>query len=142
VTYFTHVRPLLIEWGHCDPAGIVFNPRFFEYFDWGSWMMFNAALGMTSHEWLARYNLVGISLVEASANFASPLKFGDMAELTSTVRRFGRSSFDVEHRITIGDRLSVEGLETRVWAVRHPTDPARIKAAPIPPEVIEKFTVK
>ena len=25
-----HVRELVVEWGHCDPAGIVFHPRYFE----------------------------------------------------------------------------------------------------------------
>ena len=41
-----HRKELTIEWGHCDPAGIVFNSRFFEIFDWCSWEMFEAALGM------------------------------------------------------------------------------------------------
>ena len=31
--FFTFRRQLTVEWGLCDPAGIVFNSRFFEYFD-------------------------------------------------------------------------------------------------------------
>ena len=39
-------RQLTVEWSHCDPAGIVFNSRFFEYFDWGTWTLFEIALGV------------------------------------------------------------------------------------------------
>ena len=35
---FLHRRSFTIEWGHCDPAGIVFNSRFFEFFDWSTWI--------------------------------------------------------------------------------------------------------
>ena len=38
-------RQFRIEWAHCDPAGIVFNSRFFEFFDWGTWTLFEKALG-------------------------------------------------------------------------------------------------
>ena len=30
---FVARRERLIEWGDCDPARIVFNPRYFEWFD-------------------------------------------------------------------------------------------------------------
>jgi acyl-CoA thioesterase FadM len=43
---FINRRRFTIEWGHCDPAGIVFNSRLFEFFDWGTWMLFEAALGV------------------------------------------------------------------------------------------------
>ena len=29
----TVTRTVRIEWGDCDPAGIVYFPRYFEYFD-------------------------------------------------------------------------------------------------------------
>jgi 4-hydroxybenzoyl-CoA thioesterase len=35
--------------------------------------------------------------------------------------------------------LAVEGRERRVWAGRHPDDPARMKAAPIPEELVRRF---
>ena len=46
VASFTFRRQLTVEWGHCDPAGIVFNSRFFEMFDISTWMLFEAALGV------------------------------------------------------------------------------------------------
>jgi 4-hydroxybenzoyl-CoA thioesterase len=139
VTTFTFRRQLNIEWGHCDPAGIVFNPRFFEYFDANTWLLFEAALGVKPQELNARFGIVGIALVDARANFLKPVKFGDTIEIISRVSEFRRSSFDVEHRLTNGGELAVEGGESRVWSTRHPDDAHKIRAAAIPAEVTAKF---
>ena len=137
----TFRRQLKIEWGHCDPAGIVFNPRFFEFFDANSWLLFETALGLKQQYLASTYGIVGIALVDARANFLKPAKFGDTIEIASQVSEFRRSSFDVEHRISIGGELAVEGGETRVWAARSADDPDRISAATIPKDVIARFSV-
>jgi len=129
----------IIEWGHCDPAGIVFNSRFFEFFDWGTWMLFETALGVKPSEFAAAFGIAGLPLVDAGARFLAPARFGDEVELSSRVREFRRSSFDVEHRLLVGATLAVEGQETRVWAVRDPSDPSKMKSRPIPPEVTARF---
>jgi len=139
VASFTFRRQLAIEWGHCDPAGIVFNPRFFEFFDSSTWLLFEAALGVKAQDLTSTYNIVGIALVDARANFLKPIKFGDVIEIVSRVSEFRRSSFDVEHRLSVNGTLAVEGGESRVWAVRDKYDPDKIATAPIPPEVIARF---
>jgi 4-hydroxybenzoyl-CoA thioesterase len=139
VASFTFRRQLTIEWGQCDPAGIVFNPRFFEFFDTNSWMLFEQALRVKAKDLAAVYGIVGIALVNARANFLKPAKFGDVVEIASRVSEFRHSSFDVEHKLTIGGQLAVEGGETRVWASRHESDPDRITAVAIPQDVIAKF---
>jgi len=141
VAPLTFRRQLKIEWGHCDPAGIVFNPRFFEFFDANSWLLFETALGLKQQYLASTYGIVGIALVDARANFLKPAKFGDTIEIASQVSEFRRSSFDVEHRISIGGELAVEGGETRVWAARSADDPDRISAATIPKDVIARFSV-
>jgi 4-hydroxybenzoyl-CoA thioesterase len=132
-------RQFAIEWGHCDPAGIVFNARFFEFFDGGTWLMFERALGAKPHEWPARYGVFGIPLVDAGARFIAPARHGDVVELTSQVTAFRRSSFNVEHKLTVQGATVVKGRETRVWAARRPDDPDKIMSKPIPPEVIACF---
>jgi 4-hydroxybenzoyl-CoA thioesterase len=139
VTSFVFRRQLTIEWGHCDPAGIVFNPRFFEFFDTSTWLLFDAALGVKPEAVAATFGIVGIPLVDARAEFRKPAKFGDTIEIASHISAFRRSSFDVEHRISVGGELAIEGVETRVWAAKDPADPAKIKSAPIPADVIAKF---
>lgn len=139
MTSFTFRRQLTIEWGQCDPAGIVFNSRFFEIFDSSSWQMFEAALGVKPHELAAAFGIMGIPLVDVRANFFKPIKFGDVVDVASRISEFRRSSFDVEHRLSVDGELAVEGGETRVWAVRSKNDPEKIGGAAIPTDVIAKF---
>lgn len=137
---FTYRRQLTIEWGQCDPAGIVFNSRFFEIFDTNTWQMFEAALGVKPHEIAAAFGIVGFPLVDARANFLRPIKFGDVVDATARVSEFRRSSFDVEHHLSVGGELAVEGGETRVWLGRNKEDPAKMgRAAAIPDNVLAKF---
>ena len=132
-------RQLTVEWSHCDPAGIVFNSRFFEYFDWGTWTLFEAALGVKPPDLAGAFGIVGLPLVDAGARFIAPARFGDVVEVTSQVSEFRRSSFDVDHKLMVRGELAVEGRETRVWAVRDPANPGQIKAQPIPADVIARF---
>ena len=136
---FIFRRQLTVEWGQCDPAGIVFNSRFFEMFDTSSWLLFEAALGVKPQDLGPHFGIIGIALVDASANFLKPVKFGDVIEIASRIAEFRRSSFDVEHKITLGGELAVEGGESRVWTARSKEDPHKIGAVPIPSEVIAKF---
>jgi 4-hydroxybenzoyl-CoA thioesterase len=139
---FVARRQFTIEWGHCDPAGIVFNGRFFEFFDWGTWALFEMALGVRPADLAGVFGIIGIPLVDASARFIAPARFGDVVELSSQVREFRRSSFDIEHRLTVHGALAVEGRETRVWATRHADDPLQIKAQPVPEDVIARFQIQ
>lgn len=139
MTSFTFRRQLTIEWGQCDPAGIVFNSRFFEIFDSSSWQLFEAALGVKPHELAAAFGIIGIPLVDVRANFLKPIKFGDVVDVASRINEFRRSSFDVEHRLSVDGELAVEGSETRVWTARSKDDPEKIGATTIPSEVIAKF---
>ncbi|HTV35937.1 MAG TPA: thioesterase family protein [Xanthobacteraceae bacterium] len=136
---FVNKRQFTVEWSQCDPAGIVFNSRFFEYFDWGTWMLFEAVLGVRPPDLAGTFGIVGLPLVDASARFIVPARFGELVDLTSQVGEFRRSSFDVEHRLHIRGELAVEGKETRVWAARDPSNPAQIKAQPIPADVVARF---
>jgi 4-hydroxybenzoyl-CoA thioesterase len=130
---------IAVAWGHCDPAGIVFNARFFEYFDGATWTMFEHVLSVKPQDWPSVYGIFGIPLVDAGARFIAPARFGDVVELTSKVTAFRRSSFDVEHKLTVRGAIAVEGRETRVWAAYCPDDPTKIMAKPIPREVIARF---
>ena len=136
---FTFRKQLTIAWGQCDPAGIVFNSRFFEMFDTSTWKLFEAALGVKPHELATAFDSVGIPLVDARANFLKPAKLGETIEIASRVSEFRRSSFDVEHRLSVNGELAVEGGETRVWAARSKDNPEKITSTAIPGDVIAKF---
>jgi len=134
-------RQFTIEWGHCDPAGIVFNSRFFEFFDWGTWILFEMALGVKPENLSGALGII-LPLVDVNARFLAPARFGDVVELYSEVSEFRRSSFDVAHRLTVGGEIAVEGRESRVWAKRDAASPSGIKALPIPDDIIARFQVQ
>ena len=136
---FINRRTWTVEWGQCDPAGVVFNTRYFEVFDQSTWLLFEAALGVKPHELATTFDIIGIPLVDARANFLKPAKFGDVVEIASQVAEFRRSSFEIEHRLSISGEVAVEGSETRVWAARDKANPERFGATAIPADVIAKF---
>ena len=63
---FVSQRAFTIEWGLCDPAGIVFNSRYFELFDEGTWVLFETVLAVPRAKLFATFNIMGIPLVDAS----------------------------------------------------------------------------
>ena len=136
---FTNTRVVRIEWGDCDPAGIIFYPRYFEIFDNATTALFESALGMTKIKFLKAYEFLGYPLVDTRATFIKPTRFGDDVNVQSTVT-FGTSSFTVQHRLTLGGELCAECTEKRVWAVRDKADPARIRSQPVPDAVLAKFS--
>ena len=44
------------------------------------------------------------------------------------------------HKVFKGERLAIEAFEKRVLVGRHPNDPDKLKSAPMPQEIVEKFT--
>ncbi len=132
-------REVLIEWGDCDPAGIVYYPRYFVMFDNSTVALFSAA-GLKKHEIVKTYDMVGFPMVDTGAKFIIPSKWGETITIESHVSDWRRSSFDIKHRVLKGDDLAIEAWETRVWVGRHPDDPEKIKSQPIPVEVKARFS--
>jgi 4-hydroxybenzoyl-CoA thioesterase len=136
----SNTRNLRIEWGDCDPAGIVFFPRYFAMFDTSTTYLMERAIGMSKFDYLKAYNFLGHPIVESRARFRVPTRFGDEVAIETAVVALGRSSIKIEHRLTKAGVLAVEGSETRVIVARDPADPARIKSQPVPPEVVARLT--
>jgi 4-hydroxybenzoyl-CoA thioesterase len=135
----TSHHQVTIEWGHCDPAGIVYFPNYFSYFDASTNALFLRALGFNKYEMLKTYDIVGIPLVDVGARFIVPSVFGDVVTIESTVMEIKRSSFRMLHRLLRGETLAVEGRETRVWVGRDPVDPDKLKGKPIPEDVVARL---
>lgn len=126
-----------IEWGDCDPAGIVYNPNFFSWFDHATAMLYEAA-GWPKAQMMHEFRMAGCPLVATSASFLSPCTFGEDVTITSTIAEVGRSSFKVAHVLRRGDRVCVEANETRVWTIRDDISKG-IRSAPLPEIVAERF---
>jgi len=132
-------RTLRIEWGQCDPAGIVFYPQYLIIFDTSTGWLFERT-GLKPLAMRKKYGIVGIPIVEVGARFLVPCRFDDEVIVESEVSEWGRSSFTVRHRILKEGKLALEGFEKRVWAAPHPERPGAIQAQPVPAEIIASLS--
>ncbi|CCE08754.1 putative 4-hydroxybenzoyl-CoA thioesterase [Bradyrhizobium sp. STM 3843] len=135
---FIHRRDVQIQWGDCDPANIVYYPRYFAMFDDSTSVMFEAA-GFSKQDIVRRYGLVGIPMVDTRAKFYIPSTYGDWITIESRIESIKRSSFEVLHKVFKADQLAIEGFETRVLVGRDPDNPDKLKSAPFPEEMKVKF---
>ena len=84
-------RQELVRFGHCDPAGIVFYPRYFEMLnavveDW-----FTLGLGVDYAQLLGPRR-VGMPSVRLSAEFKRVSRMGDHLTQRIAINKLGRSS--------------------------------------------------
>jgi 4-hydroxybenzoyl-CoA thioesterase len=135
----TNIRSTRVEWCDCDPAGIIFYPRYFDMFETSTTVLIERALGMAKIDYLEAYDLIGHPAVEARARFRFPTRFGDDVSIATTLTAVEQSRFTLEHRVTKAGALAVEGFETREWVGRDAADPARLVSRPIPPDVLARF---
>jgi 4-hydroxybenzoyl-CoA thioesterase len=136
---FSIRRQLEIEWGQCDPAGIVYYPQFLSMFDWSSMKLLQKALGMDKHQMLAKFNCGGVPVVKIETTFRAPCRFGEVVGITSTMLKVGRTSFHIQHHLHKGDELCVECDQVRVWVTPNSDDPLKIRPMPIPSEVVDRL---
>lgn len=133
-------REKYVEWGDCDPARIVFNPRYFEWFDACTAGIF-AAIGLSKPLLIETYALAGWPIVESHARFLKPSRFGDTVVIESKILEFGRSSFKVGHQLFNTGVLAVDAFETRVWCVKDPDQLDGLKAEPVPADIVARLSL-
>jgi 4-hydroxybenzoyl-CoA thioesterase len=134
---FRHVSEFLVEFGECDPAQIVFYPNFLRWMDAASLRYFGA-LGVPP--WQMRPeriedHVIGTPIVDLHTRFVAPATYGDRIHIETSIVAWRTKSFVMEHVIRRGETVLVEGREVRVFARRHPDDPSRIQAVPVPPAI-------
>jgi 4-hydroxybenzoyl-CoA thioesterase len=120
----------VIRFQHCDPAGIVFYPRYVELLnqvveDWfarGLQWPFSA---------LAYERREGIPMVKTEYEYYRPSRIGDVVRFDLAVAHLGRSSFTVEIIGLAGDELRLRGKLTAVYVSIAPA----MKSLAIPPEL-------
>ena len=135
--FFT--RTHRIEWGQCDPAGIVFAPRYFDMVTENTILLFEAAGLPPKRTMLDAQDAAGYPAVELSARFMRPTSYGDTVTIESAAPAFGNSSFSVECRILFEGRLCVAVTEKRVWTVRDASRPGGLRPERVPDAVRDLF---
>jgi 4-hydroxybenzoyl-CoA thioesterase len=102
---------LQVSWGDCDPAGIVFYPRFYAWMDSVSHALARE-MGIPREAMLPpSRDLVGFPVVATQAEYLTPARMDDVLEVRTRVARVGRTSLSLRYEIV---RLEGDGRETLV----------------------------
>ena len=140
---FIATQRIRVEWAHCDPAGILFNPHYYLWMDSGTHALLQASgfdlIGEPSRDKRFR----GCPLVASNMSFIKPLYFGDVVLCSSQVERFGNTSFVVAHQFSRADQPQpvASGSEVRVWGYSDSTDPSKLVARAMPDDVRAMLSV-
>ena len=130
-----HVHRVDVHFGDCDPAGIVFFPNFSRWMDEASLGFFMACGLPPWRELVKTRGIVGTPLLEIHTKFLKTATYGETIEVHTSVTALERKVFRHLHRVMRGDLLLCEGTEVRVFVVRDPQNPDRIKAIPVPEDI-------
>ena len=103
-----------ITWGDCDPAGIVFYPRYFYWFD-TTYQRWLAARGLSQAILQERYGVIGTGALDTGAKFHAASRDGDHMSVRATAGEWKAKSFRITYRCLREGRLLAEGFETRGW---------------------------
>ncbi|HVL55345.1 MAG TPA: acyl-CoA thioesterase [Burkholderiaceae bacterium] len=132
----TSVYTVSVEFGDCDPAGIVWFPNFFRWIDAASRHFFIDCGVPRWAELELAIGVVGTPIVETKARFLRSASYGDRLEIHTTVAAWREKSFVQRHRLMRDGELLMECDEVRVFAARRKE--GGIRAVPIPLSVIEQ----
>ncbi|MET1084450.1 MAG: thioesterase family protein [Burkholderiales bacterium] len=89
---FSVEYPILFS--HCDPAGIVYFPRFFDLLHRAMEDWFTFGLEERFADFIMKKRL-GIPTVGTRVDFIAPARFGDLLKIELRVAKLGSSSIDL-----------------------------------------------
>lgn len=128
-----YAHPFTVRFRHCDPAGIVFYPRYFEMINdlFEDWF---AQLGQPFHA-IHATNATGVPTVSLQAEFLRPCRLGETLELALELTELGKSSFKLAYMFTHEGEVRVRANAVVVFVSRE----GELKSVPIPAEVRERM---
>ena len=120
--------PEKVVFRHCDPAGIVFYPRYFEMMNDTVEAFFGTALD-APFDTMHPDN--GVPMAQINVKFVKPSRHGETIDLTVIGRRVGRSSFDATIVASHGNETRFTADVTMVYInseIRAVSWPAELRA--------------
>ena len=122
-----------IMWGDLDALGIVFYPRYYEWFD-GCGHQFFDALGLNLVSlWETRQ--IQFGLVESACQYMQPGRYNQAIKIVTIIRDLQPKTVTLSHRIFTREdhALMVSGTEKRICL--DVSDAKRLRATDIPEDI-------
>lgn len=123
----SYVKIIPIEFNHCDPAGIVFYPRYFEMINSVIENFCADVLGWSFARIVAEPGR-GLPTASLHCDFRSPSRLGEKIPFTLKVAKIGRSSVGLRILAALEGQTRLEAELTLVWMERG-------RGAPWPAEI-------
>lgn len=131
----TTIYEIKVQFGDCDPAGIVFFPNFSKWMDASSLHFFMECGVPPWRELVKTTGIIGTPLLEIHTTFMRPATYGETLQIQTHVEEWRNKAFIQKHVVMRGDDVLCQGTETRAFCIRHPDHPERIKAIAVPADI-------
>jgi 4-hydroxybenzoyl-CoA thioesterase len=118
-----------ISFGECDPAGIMFAPRYFELYGRAIEAFYTKSLDL-DHRDIVQTRRIGLAYVSLSSQYFRSISYGDIIDIYVSVGRIGKSSFALALHMFHGAHEVARGRTVNVA-----TDLHTMRAAPLPDDV-------
>lgn len=109
----SYARDIAIEFNHCDPAGIVFYPRYFEMTNSVVENFFAAELGYSFARMMRTGQ--GVPTARLECDFRAPSRLGDLLRFELNALRLGGSSVALALLASCAGELRLTCAITLVW---------------------------
>jgi 4-hydroxybenzoyl-CoA thioesterase len=126
-------REILVRFGHCDAAGWVFYPRYFEMVsdfveDWFEDGLEASAPGLFHHKQILTPS------VHFTVDFERPTRYGDRLTFNLWTVKIGRTSCELRIEASLGGELRMRVKQVLVFI-----SATTARATAIPPELISRM---
>jgi 4-hydroxybenzoyl-CoA thioesterase len=128
-----HLHALRVGFGDCDPAGIVYFPRFFGFFHEAMESWFDDSLGLSYASFIVEHKL-GFPAVHSEADFKQPCFFGERLNIELRVTALGRRSLTLGYLVKDAEAGPPRVLGSTVCVVMDldPVSPSHRRAVEFP----------
>jgi len=124
-----------VQFGDCDPAGIVFFPNFSRWMDAASLAYFMQCGVPPWRELVKTRGIVGTPLLEINTKFIKSVTYGERITIHTHIEEWRDKVFIQMHKVMRGDELICEGREVRAFVKRDADNPDRLRAIPVPEDI-------
>lgn len=134
------IYPVRVEFGHCDPAGIIWYPNFFHWIDSASRYFFEQCGVPTWAETTKTMGVIGTPIVDTKAKFLKTATYGENLGIHTSIPEWRDKSFVLRYAVrrvnkdgSIDDIMEAE--DVRIFAAKREDGKNGIRAVPIPPSI-------
>ena len=131
----TTLHTVDVQFGDCDPAGIVFFPNFSRWMDAASLSFFMQCGVPPWRELVKTRGIVGTPLLEINTKFLKTVTYGERIVIHTQVQEWRGKVFIQTYHVMRGEELICEGREVRAFVKRDDDNPDRLRAIPVPEDI-------